>query len=73
MNLLKMLFGSKKPALNKPAVISSITCGERDDKGFADLYVNGKKTNTRLLLWDKEEVEKLQKIAEEIYSEKRSK
>ena len=31
-----------------------LTCGERDENGFADTYVNGKKTNVRMLLFDKE-------------------
>ena len=48
------------------------TCGDRDKKGFADLYVNGKITNTKLLLWDREDVERLQKMAEEIHNENRS-
>lgn len=69
LNYLK----KQKEALTIHSVVDSFTCGERDEKGFADLYVNGKKTNTRLLLWDKEEVERLQKIAEKIHSENRSK
>jgi hypothetical protein len=73
MNLLKMLFGSRKPALNKPAVIHSITCGERDENGFAYTYVNGEKTNVRMLLWTEEEIERLHKIADKIHKENGSK
>lgn len=46
--------------------IYNITCGERDENGFADTYVNGKKTNVRMLLFDKEQVEKLHKIQDEL-------
>jgi hypothetical protein len=73
MKLLKWLFGSRKPALNKPAVIHSITCGERDENGFCDTYVNGEKTNVRMLVFTEEEIEKLHKIADEIHKENDSK
>jgi hypothetical protein len=73
MKLLKWLFGSRKPALNKPVVIHSITCGERDENGFADTYVNGEKTNVRMLLWTEEEINRLHKIAEKIHKENDSK
>jgi len=39
----------------------SITC-ERDEDGYADTYLNGKKTNVRMLLFDKETIERLQAI-----------
>jgi len=34
--------------------IPSITCGERDEKGFCDTYVNGEKTNVRMLVFTEE-------------------
>ena len=70
---IKNLFRSRNKQLTKPAVIHSITCGERDKDGFADTYVNGKKTNVRLLRWDREDVERLQKIGEEIHKNNSSK
>jgi len=70
---IKNLFSGRDKQLTKPAVIHSITCGERDKDGFADTYVNGEKTNVRLLLWYKEDVERLQKIGEEIYKKNSSK
>ena len=73
MKLLKWLFGSRKPALNKPAVIHSITCGERDENGFCDTYVNGEKTNIRMLVFTEEQIQKFYKIADEIYKENDSK
>jgi hypothetical protein len=73
MKLLKWLFGSRKAALNKPVVIHSITCGERDENGFADTYVNGEKTNVRMLLWTEEEINRLHKIADKIHKENDSK
>lgn len=39
MNLLKMLFGSRKPALNKPAVISWVAASEK----LPSVEQNGKK------------------------------
>jgi len=67
MKLLKWLFGRKKPALNKPDVIYNITCGERDENGFADTYVNGKKSNIRMLFFTEEQIERLHKITDKIY------
>ena len=66
INWIKNLFRSRNKQLTKPTVIHSITCGERDENGFAVTYVNGEKTNVRLLLWDREDVERLQKIGEQI-------
>lgn len=73
LNFIKNLFNGRKQQCNIPDVIHSITCGERDENGFADTYVNGEKTNVRMLLWSKEEVERLQKIGEEIYNKNNSK
>lgn len=70
---IKNLFKSSNKQLIKPVVIHSITCGERDKDGFADAYVNGEKTHVRLLLWDKEYIERLQKIGEEIHNKNSSK
>ena len=50
----------------------SITCGERDENGFADTYRNGKKTNVRMLLFTEEQVERLQAIQVE-YTEPKEK
>jgi hypothetical protein len=69
MKLLKWLFGSRKPSLNKPAVIHSITCGEQDENGFADTYVNGEKTNVKMLTFTPKQAKKLQDIADKIYCE----
>jgi hypothetical protein len=73
MKLLKWLFGSRKPALNKHVVIHSITCGERDENGFADIYVNGEKTNIRMLMFTEEQSNKILKIVDKIYKENDSK
>jgi len=43
INWIKNLFRSRDKQLTKPAVIHSITCGERDENGFCDTYVNGKR------------------------------
>lgn len=71
--LWKWLFGAQKQQCNIHDVIHSITCGEPDKDGFADAYVNGEKTNVRLLLWDREDIERLQKIGEQIHKENSSK
>jgi len=68
--LWKWLFGTGKKQLDIPDVIHSITCGERDEKGFCDTYVNGKKTNVRMLVFTEEEVERLHKIQDDINNSK---
>jgi hypothetical protein len=45
----------------------NITLGDRDDNGFARVYADGEKTNIRMLVFSKEEVKRLQEIAEEVY------
>jgi hypothetical protein len=47
--------------------IKDITVGHRDKNGFADVYIDGKKSNTRLLLFDKKRAEELLKISENIH------
>ena len=47
----------------------SMTFGERDENGHCDLYVNGKKTNVRMLVFTKEQVDKLQEIGDSICRE----
>jgi hypothetical protein len=59
--------------LDIPVVIHSITCGERDENGFAYTYVNGEKTNVRILLWTEEEIDRLHKIVDKIHKENDSK
>ena len=56
---IKNLFRSRDEQLTKPAVIHTITCGERDENGFCDSYVNGGKTNVRMLVFTEEEVQRL--------------
>lgn len=73
IKFIRNLFKGKKEQCNIPDFIHSITCGDRDENGFCDTYVNGKKTNVRLMVWKKEEVEKLQKISEEMHNERNSK
>lgn len=70
INWIKNLFRSRDKQLTKPAVIHSITCGERDENGFCDTYVNGEKTNLRMLVFTKEEVERLHKIQDDINNSK---
>ncbi len=50
-------------------VSHSYTLGERDEKGFRDLYKDGEKTNVKMLTFTPEEVKKLQDIADKIYRE----
>jgi hypothetical protein len=72
LELLKLV-KPRQPHLPQTNVIHSITCGERDKNGFADTYVNGEKTNVRMLLWTEEEIERLHKIADKIHKENGSK
>jgi len=68
MKWLKKIF---KKQTNSSNDIKTITCGERDENGFCDTYVNGKKSNVRLMVWSREEVEKLQKISEELHKKQK--
>jgi len=70
INWIKNLFRSKDKQPTKPAVIHSITCGERDEKGFCDTYVNGEKTKVRMLVFTEEEVARLHKIQDDINDSK---
>ncbi len=65
--LWKWLFGLQNNKSSKHTEIKSITCGERGEDGFCDTYVNGEKTNVRLLVFDKEEINRLHRIADEIH------
>jgi hypothetical protein len=66
INWIKNLFKSREKQLTKPVVIHSITCGERDEKGFCDTYVNGEKTNVKMLVFTEEQVKRLHKIQDDI-------
>lgn len=63
--LFKKIFKRKQLVAENP--IKSITVGERDEEGFCYAYVNGEKTNLRLLVFSEEEIEKLHKIEKEIH------
>ena len=43
--------------------------GDRDEDGFCDLYVDGKKSDTRLLVFTEEESEKLLKMVDKVYDD----
>jgi len=74
MNWIKYIFSKKyRKQCAISGVVGSITCGTPDEKGFADLYLDGKETNTQLFLWDKKEVEELQEIGRKIHEENRNK
>jgi hypothetical protein len=57
IKIIKKLLGINTISESK---IHSITCGERDEHGFCDTYVNGEKTNIRMLVFTEEEIKKLQ-------------
>lgn len=63
--LWKWLFGAQKKKLDIP-VVNSITCGEQDENGFCDTYVNGEKSNVRLLIFNKEQVEKIREAQKQL-------
>jgi hypothetical protein len=46
--------------------MDSITLGNRDSDGFSDVYIDGEKTNVRMLTFTKEQVDRLQEIQKEI-------
>jgi len=67
MNWIKRLFskkGEKQCAIHN--VSHSYTLGERDEKGFCDLYRDAEKTNVRILTFTPKEAKKLQDIADKI-------
>jgi hypothetical protein len=45
-----------KKEKNKTPKSGEITCGERDEKGFCDTYVDGKKTRVRFLVFTEKEI-----------------
>ena len=44
--------------------ITSITFCNTNDKGLADVLMNGKKTNLKVRLWTQEEIDHLQSLIE---------
>ncbi len=70
MNWIKRLFGLKpKKQCAIHNVSHSYILGERDEKGFCDLYRNEEKTDVRMLTFTSEQVKKLQDITDKIYRE----
>jgi hypothetical protein len=59
-NMWKFL--RKKPKKEE----TSITCGDRDGDGFCDTYINGVKSNVRMLVFSPQEVEKLNEVKNNI-------
>lgn len=59
MKLLRWLFGPRKTE------IKELTVGQKDADGFADVFVNGNPTNVKMLIFDKEQIERLHMAAEE--------
>jgi hypothetical protein len=54
-------FFFRKKSIDSP----NITVGERDENGYAYIYSNGNRTNLRILLFDKEKIDKMyEKIKE---------
>lgn len=43
-----------------------MTLGERDSKGYCTLFVEGEETKVKLLTFTSEEIDRLQKIGQEI-------
>jgi 5,10-methylene-tetrahydrofolate dehydrogenase/methenyl tetrahydrofolate cyclohydrolase len=63
------LFTSNKVNIDN---IKSVTVGERDERGFADVYVNGEKTNCKMLVFTPEQIAAFEKI-EADYNKSKSK
>lgn len=57
IKLIKNLFRSR---LIKPST-DNITCGKRDKNGFCDTYINGEKTNCRMLVFSESDIKRLYK------------
>ena len=66
MNWFKKMYLKATGNLPISDVIHSITCVKTDKKNICDVYINGKETNIQLGVFDKDDVEKLQKIRRNI-------
>ena len=60
MGIFKRFFKKKEP-------LKDITLGERDEKGFCDVYADGEKTNVRMLVFTPEQAKHLQEVSEQAY------
>jgi len=67
MNWIKKIFSKNR---NK-SFTQDVRCKTNDDNNFADVYINDKKTNVKLLMFNKEDVKRLQNIAEKIYQKQK--
>jgi hypothetical protein len=47
--------------------LPDITCGDVVD-GYADLFIDGEKTNISLAIWSKESIDKLREIQKSIHN-----
>ena len=51
----------------KNCIPTSITCGEKYENGFCDTYIDGVKSNVRLLVFSENEIEKIREIQRDLY------
>lgn len=63
----------KKEEIHEENPIKRITLGEKDAEGFCDTYINGEKTNLRMLVFTKNQSLRIQEIVDKIYKENEGK
>jgi len=67
---IKNLLGCRNKQFIKHSATPKITGGERDKNGFAYLYIDGKNTGFKALIFSAEEMEKLNKLKAEYIKNK---
>ena len=59
MKRLLKLFNCNKSKSKKPEVGFVLTCGKPDEHGIANTYLDGEKTNVRVLIFNEEQAKRL--------------
>jgi hypothetical protein len=69
MGWFKRLFSKEEKHPLDGVALDSIALGERDENGMSDIYINGEKTNGKMLTFTSERIDELQAIAKRIRDE----
>lgn len=64
---MKTLKSALKIFFRKATVNINFVLGERGSDGYAFVFQNGQKTNTRSYIWDADQFQRLQKIGERLH------
>ena len=61
MKILKWIKSWIKTKPSKPKY-KDITFGEQDERGFCEILVDGEKSNVKILVWSKEQIDRIQNL-----------